>query len=473
MAPTLPTAAASQQSGSIEQHQGRMQTLRRRRAESGASTEKATMRRGCLWSSTATAAVLLIAVCVQEARGYSPSLGIARQYLTPRQLKLSTSTLRRPSSVESSHRGKYVGARHTHLFSTPSDVSQEPADGAAIATDTSDQGNADRDGEAVFDNLLPSTMVSAANARVAKRPATGLSSSVLLPLSEPDASLQSTPLFQTSINPTADAPAKATSWKERLVDVSNLASLLCVLDCTLLPLVSVAIPALSWGVGLVTGAGSATAAAGASGPLASLLAYLPALSHGIALYFVIPVGLLTTVVNYFFGHREARFSLASLLGVALIYVANSSVGVGIPSVDAWLHSVGIASSHGGHAHHVHDACGAVVGAATGMMAHTCPEGLAHRMTNTLGCALLLGSNYYSKKYMEKTRQGCAASHLAEAWGGDSGGRSVCPPGCGCEKPSYGTGAGARFGGETFFEWDRSAGRGDMNRGRAFGSRFRR
>ena len=173
-APTLPTAAASQQSGSMEHYQNhRAQALRRRRAESGASMEKATMRRGCLWSSTATAAVLLVAVCVQEARGYSPSLGIARQYLTPRQLQCSASSLRRPSSIESSHRGKYVGSRRTHLLSTPSDLAQGPADDTATDEDASDQESTTMDSEVVFDNLLPSTMASVATTRV--RPATGWS----------------------------------------------------------------------------------------------------------------------------------------------------------------------------------------------------------------------------------------------------------------------------------------------------------
>merc|ERR1712129_477452 len=117
-----------------------------------------------------------------------------------------------------------------------------------------------------------------------------------------------------------------------------------------------------------------------------------------------------------------------------------------------------------------------MGAATGMMPHTCPEGLAHRMTNTLGCAFLLGSNYFSKKYMDEMSQGCAASTLAEAWGGESGGKAVCPPGCNCgvpenwggesggkavcppgcncEVPSYGENVRSSSGIEeqTFFQW---------------------
>ena len=344
----------------------------------------------------------------------------------------------------------------------------------------------DTSNESKLDNLIPSTMMPSSKRRnnsfVAANSAgrmdtnrrhTGLSSSVLLPssLSSDDSDTTLQPLFFQSTNPSPTDSLDVSiskngdnnnnntgSWKERLLDVSNFASLLCVLDCTLLPLVSIAIPAISWGVGFILGSGGAVSAATMPPALSAFLAYLPALSHGIALYFVIPVGLLTTIINYFFGHKEVKFSMAALFGVALIYVANSSAGVGIPSIDAMLHSAGIVA--GGvhdHAGHVHNACGAMVGAATNMMAHTCPEGWAHRMTNTLGCAFLLGSNYSSRKYMEEKNSGCAASALAEAWGGDSGRQVVCPPGCGCEKPSFGTkGSSSRAGGEMFFQWERKS-----------------
>ena len=262
------------------------------------------------------------------------------------------------------------------------------------------------------------------------------------------------PAFQSD-NRIVSQQQSASSWKERLVDVSNVASFLCVLDCTLLPTVSIALPALSWVAGGVSAGSNNAVLSGFS----SIMSIFPALSHGIALFFVIPVGLLTTIVNYFFGHRQWRFSIAALFGIMLIYAANSGIGTGIASVDSFLTSWGIASySHGGH---VHDACGAIVGATTGMLTHSCGEGLAHRLTNTIGCAFLLGSNYYGKEFMEEQKKGCAASILAEAWGGfDSAGRRpVCPPGCGCEQPSYGANRAtinAQNSGEMFFSWDRAA-----------------
>ena len=274
--------------------------------------------------------------------------------------------------------------------------------------------------------------------------------------------------------------------------VSNLASLLCVLDCTLLPLVSMAIPALSFGAGILPSSSSATGGGGSAGLAASsalshLNAHLPGISHGIALRFVLPVGTLTAATNYVFGHRRVRFALASMLGLSLIYLANSSVGTGIPAVDALIGSWGISDVTGVVGgievrQHVHDACGAVVGAATGMMAHTChPEGLlAHRLTNTLGCVLLLGSNHYGKKH-NMVEGSCAASVLAEAWGGagdenaggGGGGRAVAcldpsclDPSCG-EAPAYGASASvaskkAGGGGESFFRWERTQQRGGGN-----------
>ncbi|KAL3802494.1 hypothetical protein HJC23_012513 [Cyclotella cryptica] len=268
-------------------------------------------------------------------------------------------------------------------------------------------------------------------------------------------------------SPTSSS-SSSSSWKDRLIDISNIASFLCVLDCTLLPLLSIALPIVSW-------ISTATASIGVVEAWSSLLTtHLPSLAHVMALFFVIPVGLLTALVNYFFGHRQIKYTAVALFGLCLIYTTNSHVGLGMDSLFA---SPPPPPVHA--AAHVHDACGAVVGAATGMLTHTCGggigEGWVHRLMNTVGCGFLLGSNYYGKKYMEKRSRGCAASVLVEAWGNvseddvDGGGerRLVCLPGCGCEVPSYGKGARLgspeEVGGEMFFSWD---GTGGETRGRA-------
>lgn len=313
--------------------------------------------------------------------------------------------------------------------------------------------------ETQLDYLLPSTMnlgnkdLSIDGVRcTARRLPIGVSSSALLPFTETEFSseLNNVDLVNSGkIQSRDDAPV---SWKDRLIDVSNIASFLCVLDCTLLPLVSVAIPTLSWIVSwIISSAGASAGAVTTTNSflvaLSTVMAAIPAIGHAIALYFVIPVGILTTVVNYVFGHKELRFSLPALLGIILIYTANSN-GIGISFVDSWLASVGIIAQT--HAHLAHGACSSAVG-------HVCTLGWAHRLTNTIGCGFLLGSNYASRKFMEEKSQGCAASAMVKAWGSE-GAVAVCPPGCDCESPvRYGAGSyiAPEMESETFFQWDQN------------------
>lgn len=231
-------------------------------------------------------------------------------------------------------------------------------------------------------------------------------------------------------------------------------------------------PALSWGAGAIVGGGTSSATTGGFGGAmgASIMAYLPALSHGIALYFVIPMGIVTSLINYYYGHGEWKFSLFSSIGLILIFIANNSSVLGLLGG-----ALGMDISH--HHHHAYDACGAMIGAATSMMAHTCPvggggEGLVHRLTNTLGCGLLLGSNYAGKKYMENAKmkdtsisraKGCVASAFSEAWGGGgrNGGEEMIICGCIDCGPSYGAGSAlgaSRREGDNFFQWKQSSGR---------------
>jgi len=292
------------------------------------------------------------------------------------------------------------------------------------------------------------------------------------------------------------------NWKERLVDISNIASLLCVLDCTILPLISIAIPLYSWSVGLLSsgGGGIANMNTASTGVMTDYIAMsaggnnnnnwlvsaistlmnsqLPSISHNIALYFVIPLGLVTSIVNYIVGHKQVRFTLLSFLGLVLIYIANSNIIISSSIIDiTWVqHSWDVIISNTVHSHeHVHDACGAIVGAATGMLSHTCPsgEGLVHRLTNTLGCAFLLGSNYYGRKY---SRGVCVANALSEAFGGSSSGGGdeddedssnrntlLClDPRCidpNCEiifdANASGSSLGMPMEGENFFRWEKT------------------
>jgi len=143
------------------------------------------------------------------------------------------------------------------------------------------------------------------------------------------------------------------SWKSRTMDrlrkLSNFASILCVVDCTVLPLVTVGLPFL----GLATSAASS--------------AWLHELGHKVALWFVLPVGGLAMTINYL-GHRQLKLTSLSILGLSLIYMANA--GHHAPLICYLPHKL---------AHSLH--CGTSL----------------HRVTNLLGCAFLLSSNYLSHR----------------------------------------------------------------------------
>jgi hypothetical protein len=151
--------------------------------------------------------------------------------------------------------------------------------------------------------------------------------------------------------------SKWDEWKERLLKLSNIASILCAIDCTVLPAVTIFLPVLG---------------VAASEERAK---WLHDIGHSIALWFVIPVGGCATTIN-FLTHKRAKLSAMAALGLTLIYAAN---GQGGPILSRLPHHL---------AHSLH--CGAWL----------------HRTTNLLGCAFLLGSNYLSHKL-----GGCAHNHI--------------------------------------------------------------
>ena len=142
-------------------------------------------------------------------------------------------------------------------------------------------------------------------------------------------------------------------WLEKMRKISNFASFLCVLDCTILPVITVALPLL-----------------GVLQLPAAQLQMLHQLGHSLALYFVLPVGSLTTLVNYA-SHKKSWISSLAIAGLCLVGLANSHL-------------------------HLHNAPQWV-----STMLHMIQHGPWHRVTNISGCALLLGSNYLSQQ------QGCA------------------------------------------------------------------
>mmetsp|Transcript_3662 Transcript_3662/g.7959 ORF Transcript_3662/g.7959 Transcript_3662/m.7959 type:complete len:217 (-) Transcript_3662:1597-2247(-) len=152
-------------------------------------------------------------------------------------------------------------------------------------------------------------------------------------------------------------PSRWTEWKERLLKISNIASILCMIDCTVLPAVTLFLP-------LIGVAASA-----------EQTKWLHDLGHSIALYFVLPVGGLAATMNYL-THNRAQLPALAALGLILIYAAN---GHGGPILSRLPHRF---------AHNLH--CGSWL----------------HRVTNLVGCACLLASNYLSRR--------CAHNHFGES-----------------------------------------------------------
>ena len=164
--------------------------------------------------------------------------------------------------------------------------------------------------------------------------------------SETNMSLQGSSSSSTSSSSAAvplSASTTSTTWKEQLLRYSNYASALCVVDCTVLPIVTLLLPLL----GIVAQPAS--------------LHWLHHAGHQLALYFVLPVGFTATTTNYFYNHQSVRITALGWLGLALVWMANMH----------W---------HG--AHHV---------------LHMMQHGPGHRVANLLGCACLMGSNYWSRQ----------------------------------------------------------------------------
>jgi hypothetical protein len=131
-------------------------------------------------------------------------------------------------------------------------------------------------------------------------------------------------------------------WKAVLQNISNMASVLCVIDCTLLPIITIIFPLLNMAVNLEG---------------------LHQLGHLVAMRFVLPMGAVTTALN-FSTHRRTRLLTISLLGLALIGLSNS-------------HALPIMAPHWLH------------------------HGWGHRLTNVAGCTALLTSNYLSHQLVHK------------------------------------------------------------------------
>ena len=126
---------------------------------------------------------------------------------------------------------------------------------------------------------------------------------------------------------------------------------------------------------------------------------------------MLPVGTFTTTVAYA-NHRSAVKCLPGILGLLLIYLSNAG------GASVHLHTATVGEMTGGLNPLVqmvpHDVLHAISDG----------DGWIHRAVNILGCALMLGGNWWSKR--------TAGENAAEGGGGGVGvGGGACfVPGCG-------------------------------------------
>ena len=134
---------------------------------------------------------------------------------------------------------------------------------------------------------------------------------------------------------------------DKLRRLSNFASLLCVLDCTILPLVTCILPLL-----------------GLFNLDHDSLEWIHQFGHGLAFCFVLPVGSMSTYLNYS-SHRKLSIAWMACLGLICVVMAN-------------LYSLPII----GHIEFL----------------HTLHSGGLHRVLNIIGCTMILGSNYLTHQH---------------------------------------------------------------------------
>jgi hypothetical protein len=138
---------------------------------------------------------------------------------------------------------------------------------------------------------------------------------------------------------------KSTSKLQRM---SSIASWLCLIDCTLLPAVTMVVPIL-----------------GLANQGCDRLDFLHHVCHFATLYCLLPIGCLSTITNYLM-HRQRWITLLATLGLLLVAMSNSYSG-------------------GTHL----------------AMFHIFHQGFYHRMINLLGCSCLLMSNYWSHQVIRR------------------------------------------------------------------------
>ena len=149
-------------------------------------------------------------------------------------------------------------------------------------------------------------------------------------------------------------PSPAPSWVDRLNRLSTFASLLCAIDCTVFPILLAVLPLLN-----------------IAGPSA---AWVHKAAHAVALWFVVPIGGAAVSSNAL-QHRRPLVFLWGLSGVALVLAANIHLPHSVlpHAVDHFLHAW-------------------------------------HSTINVMGCALLLSSQWFSRRLLVEMGKCCDIDH---------------------------------------------------------------
>lgn len=171
------------------------------------------------------------------------------------------------------------------------------------------------------------------------------------------ADLQSSELVAAA--PSSPSPAASPTWLERLNSASRFASILCAIDCTVFPILLAVLPLIN-----LSGAGAS--------------AWLHKAAHAVALYFVAPIGGAAVASNAL-QHKKLPIFAWGLSGLTLILLANI--------------------------HLPHELLGWHVPHALEHFLHA-----RHEVVNVMGCGLLLSSQWYAHKVLEKMGKCCGHEH---------------------------------------------------------------
>jgi MerC mercury resistance protein len=190
--------------------------------------------------------------------------------------------------------------------------------------------------------------------------------------------------LNTSKNPIAHRTtngAPSENWQSHtsrrrilliLKSTANWASLLCLFDCTILPLLSLLLPLVGW---MNTGSTTTFAADGSLG--SSFQHFLCHGVHTLALYFVVPTGTATVIWNYWTGHRNRWVAAMGLAGIVLVGWTNLPGSISSSSSSLLLQQV----QHHNHSLLSHD--GSTV----------------YQLLHLMGSLLLLGSNLVAQQVL--------------------------------------------------------------------------